>query len=61
MIVVTGASGHVGGLVARELVARGEPIRLVVRDAGRAPALDGAEVVEADYGDPSARPRAPFW
>ena len=58
MIVVTGASGHVGGLVARELVARGEPIRLVVRDAGRAPALDGAEVVEADYGDPDLLARA---
>jgi uncharacterized protein YbjT (DUF2867 family) len=58
MIVVTGASGHVGGLVARELAARGEPIRLVVRDAGRAPALDGAEVVEADYGDPDSLARA---
>ena len=51
MIVVTGASGFVGGLVARELAARGEPVRLLVRDAGRAPALDGAEVVVADYGD----------
>jgi NAD(P)H dehydrogenase (quinone) len=58
MIVVTGASGHVGGLVARELAARGEPIRLVVRDAGRAPALPGAEVVEADYGDPDSLARA---
>ncbi len=58
MIVVTGASGHVGGLVARELAARGEPIRLVVRDAARAPALDGAEVVEADYGDPESLARA---
>ena len=26
MIVVTGATGHVGGLVAEELAARGEPI-----------------------------------
>ena len=58
MIVVTGASGHVGGLVARELVSRGESIRLVVRDAGRAPALDGAEVVEADYGDAGSLARA---
>jgi uncharacterized protein YbjT (DUF2867 family) len=58
MIVVTGASGHVGGLVARELAAREEPIRLAVRDAGRAPALDGAEVVEADYGDPDSLARA---
>lgn len=58
MIVVTGASGVVGGLVAQELAARGEPIRLLVRDAGRAPALPGAEVVEADYGDPDALARA---
>ena len=54
MIVVTGASGHLGGLVARELAARGEPVRLVVRDAGRAPALDGAEVAVADFGDPDS-------
>jgi uncharacterized protein YbjT (DUF2867 family) len=58
MIVVTGASGFVGGLVARELAARGEPVRLLVRDAGRAPALDGAEVVEADYGDSDSLARA---
>ena len=58
MIVVTGASGHVGRLVARELAARGEPVRLLVRDAGRAPALDAAEVVEADYGDPDSLARA---
>ena len=54
MIVVTGASGHVGGLVARELSARGVPARLLVRDAARAPELDGAEVAVADYGDPAS-------
>jgi len=58
MIVVTGAGGFVGGLVARELAARGEPIRLIVRDAGRAPAIVGAEVAEADYGDPDSLARA---
>ena len=58
MIVVTGASGHLGGLVARELAARGEPVRLVVRDAGRAPVLDGAEVAVADFGDPDSLARA---
>ena len=50
-IVVTGASGKVGGDVARRLAARGVPQRLLVRDAARAPRLDGAEVVEADYRD----------
>jgi len=58
MIVVTGASGHLGGLVARELAARGEPVRLVVRDAGRAPVLDGAEIAVADFGDPDSLARA---
>jgi uncharacterized protein YbjT (DUF2867 family) len=51
MIVVTGSTGHVGGLVAAELAARGERMRLLVRDSARAPAIAGAEVVEADYGD----------
>jgi uncharacterized protein YbjT (DUF2867 family) len=58
MIVVTGASGHLGGLIARELAARGEPVRLVVRDAGRAPVLDGAEVAVADFGDRDSLARA---
>ena len=54
MIAVTGATGHVGGLVAEELVRRGEPMRLLVRDPSRAPDLPGAEVVSADYGDPDS-------
>ena len=52
MIVVTGASGHVGGLVAEELFELGEPMRLLVRDPSRAPELPGAEVAVADYGRP---------
>ena len=54
MIVVTGSTGHVGRLVADELAARGEPMRLLVRDAARAPQLPGAEVVVGDYGDPDS-------
>ena len=49
MIVVTGATGHVGGLVAEELFELGEPLRLIVRDPSRAPEFPGAEVVTADY------------
>lgn len=52
MIVVTGATGHVGRLVAEELSGSGEAVRLLVRDASRAPELPGAEVVVADYGRP---------
>ncbi len=54
MIVVTGATGHVGGLLARELADRGEPMRLLARDPARAPQLPGAEAVEGDYGDPAS-------
>ena len=43
MIAVTGATGFVGGTVARLLAERGVPQRLVVRDPSRAPDL-GAEV-----------------
>ena len=38
MIAVTGATGFVGGRVARLLEERGEQVRLVVRDPARAPA-----------------------
>jgi len=52
MIVVTGSTGHVGRLVAEELAERGETMRLLVRDASRAPDLPGADVVPGDYGRP---------
>ena len=58
MIAVTGASGGVGGRVARSLASRGLPLRLVVRDASRAPDLD-AEVAVATYRDGAAM-RAAF-
>jgi NAD(P)H dehydrogenase (quinone) len=54
MIVVTGSTGHVGRLVAEELAALGEPMRLLVRDPARAPQLPGAEIVQGEYGDRAA-------
>jgi NAD(P)H dehydrogenase (quinone) len=53
-IAVTGATGHVGGRVARALADAGTPQCLVVRSAQRAPRLPGATVVEAAYGDADA-------
>lgn len=51
MIGVTGATGLVGGRVARLLAADGIHQRLVVRDPSRAPELPGAETAQASYGD----------
>ena len=54
VIAVTGSTGAVGGRVARDLAARGIPQRLLVRDASRAPELEGAEVHVAGYSDADA-------
>jgi NAD(P)H dehydrogenase (quinone) len=54
VIGVTGATGVVGRAVAQGLAAAGQPIRLVVRDASRAPQLPGAEIATATYGDSAA-------
>jgi NAD(P)H dehydrogenase (quinone) len=51
VIAVTGATGALGGRVADRLAAtRSAPLRLVVRDAARAPDLPGAEVRENPGG-----------
>ena len=52
MILVTGASGNVGGAVLRELLQAGAPVRATYRsqeDAARAPA--NAQPVIADFAD----------
>jgi NAD(P)H dehydrogenase (quinone) len=46
LIAVSGATGHLGGAVARELAARGARQRLLVRDRARAPKVAGAELAE---------------
>lgn len=53
-IAVTGSTGGLGGLVARELAARGVEQRLVVRDPDRAPRLPGATAARAAYEDGEA-------
>ncbi|MGI3780658.1 MAG: NAD(P)H-binding protein [Janthinobacterium lividum] len=57
VLAATGSTGLLGGLVARRLGSAVD--RLVVRDASRAPRIDGdPEVVEASYGDLAASSRA---
>lgn len=53
-IAVTGATGVVGGGVSRRLASAGIAQRLVVRSPNRTPALAGAEVAAASYGDAAA-------
>ena len=51
-LLVTGATGHVGGLVVDALVERGVRPRVLVRDVARAPRLD-VDVFVGDFTDPS--------
>ena len=53
-IAVTGATGHIGGAVARALADDGTPFRMIVRDPSRAPELPGAEVAVASFADADA-------
>jgi len=57
-LAVTGSTGALGGLVARDLAGRGVPQRLVVRSPERAPHLPGAVAVPAAYRDRDAAVRA---
>ena len=53
-IAITGASGYIGGHVARKLSAAGWPTVLIGRDPARMPALAGARAAEAAYEDTAA-------
>ena len=58
MILITAATGQVGGQAARELVAAGAPVRALVRDPSRAAGLAGAEVVTGSFDDDASLARA---
>jgi uncharacterized protein YbjT (DUF2867 family) len=55
---VTGATGRLGGRIARRLAAAEASQRLLVRDLARAPELPGATAATASFGDPDAVRRA---
>lgn len=55
---VTGATGAVGGAVARTLARQGIPLRLLVRDLSRAPDLPGAAAFQCGYDDRAAAEEA---
>ena len=56
MYAITGITGKVGGALARTLLAAGQPVRAVVRDAekGRSWAEKGCEVALAEMEDAAA-------
>jgi uncharacterized protein YbjT (DUF2867 family) len=60
MILVTGATGHVGSQAVRGLCDSGSPVRAFVRDEGRARALlgEGVELAVGDFNDRSSVERA---
>jgi uncharacterized protein YbjT (DUF2867 family) len=60
MIVVTTPTGQIGGRVVANLLDRGEPVRVVVRDPARLPARvrENAEVVPGSHGDPDVVAKA---
>ncbi|MGF6773540.1 uncharacterized protein YbjT (DUF2867 family) [Paraburkholderia sp. GAS199] len=56
MYAITGITGKVGGAVARTLLAAGQPVRAVVRDAAKARMWEerGCEIVTANMDDAAA-------
>ena len=60
MIVVTGATGHTGKVVAEALLAEGEKIRVIGRDAGRLQPFvqKGAEAVVGSADNPASIEKA---
>lgn len=58
LIGISGATGAVGGRIARHISAAHIPCRLLVRDESRAPRLRGAKVAVCSYDDPGAAGKA---
>lgn len=55
MILVTGATGMVGGHLTKQLVEAGQSVRILTRSAAKASRWQGeAEILEGDLDDPRA-------
>ncbi|MEU9860785.1 NAD(P)H-binding protein [Streptomyces sp. NPDC047971] len=55
MMLVTGATGNIGGALLRELHAYGAgPLRGLTRDASRASFPEGVEACEGDFAEPDS-------
>ena len=55
MILLTGATGSAGSLIANEFVRQREPVRVLVRDRAKATGLEKVPTVEIVEGDMSRR------
>jgi len=54
MILVTGATGNVGGELIRQLAGAGQPVRALTRGDGRAGFPPGVEAAPGDLNDPAS-------
>ena len=54
MILVTGATGNVGGEVIRQLNAAGQPVRALVRDRSASRLPPGVETAAGDLNEPDS-------
>jgi uncharacterized protein YbjT (DUF2867 family) len=57
MMLVTGATGNVGSEVTCALAARGESVRVLVRNPDQASFPAGVQVAVGDLEDPDPSPR----
>lgn len=50
-LALTGSTGHLGGMVARQLASEGIALRLLARNPHNAPTLAGAVAVQSSYSN----------
>jgi uncharacterized protein YbjT (DUF2867 family) len=58
MILVTGASGNVGGELVKQLAAAQQPVRALIRTRDRAGLPPGVETAMGDLNEPASLPAA---